>query len=186
MNRIGRYILNGLTVLSLLLCVTTVGLWVRSYFVFDAVNYVSWDFFYPARVTSLHGHFAFVTLDMQVQPDTRGWSYENKRANTNEISDFLLLTDFFKLTRNLRIGIFKWLSGEIRDGKTVGASVLVIPHATMTATFAVFPLTWLIKLIRTRRRARVRSGNCLECGYDLRATPDRCPECGTVPKRANA
>jgi len=62
-------------------------------------------------------------------------------------------------------------------------SLVYIPY-WLTIAFAILPgMQAFIKLRRRRQRVyRMSQGLCLTCGYDLRASPDRCPECGTVPR----
>jgi hypothetical protein len=61
------------------------------------------------------------------------------------------------------------------DGWSAGAPLWGIVVAS-----GAWPLTSLALVVRRwrRRRRPARSGLCPACGYDWRATPGRCPECG--------
>ena len=67
------------------------------------------------------------------------------------------------------------------SGKPASSWRLAVPFWFVVCATLVLPLVQFRRAWRRHRRW-VR-GHCLECGYDLRATPERCPECGTEAKR---
>ncbi len=80
--------------------------------------------------------------------------------------------------------------GIARAGKTPPARTLPLTGGAITIPlwvpmllFGAMPLWRLVNLPARRRRSRIAAGRCAACGYDLRATPDRCPECGALPEK---
>jgi hypothetical protein len=61
---------------------------------------------------------------------------------------------------------------------------IMIPALPICVLTAILPTIQLVK--RLRRKHRVDPTICSKCGYDLRATKDRCPECGTQTPTAIA
>ena len=70
-----------------------------------------------------------------------------------------------------RVGTTLWLA-DLRY------ALLAVPYWLLLLTAAT-PAT--IAIARARRaRSRATSGRCVACGYDLRESHDRCPECGAA------
>jgi hypothetical protein len=69
------------------------------------------------------------------------------------------------------------------SGNIISYYWIQFPHWFAAAVFGVFPFGRLSYLVVKRLRP-APEGLCLSCGYDLRATPNRCPECGMVPDKS--
>jgi hypothetical protein len=70
---------------------------------------------------------------------------------------------------------------DLRFSSIGGGWEIHLPYWLIALTAAALPGVWMARFLR-ERRLWLR-GRCGTCGYDLRATPDRCPECGTIPPR---
>jgi hypothetical protein len=84
-----------------------------------------------------------------------------------------------------RLGL-DWDIGEVREGGRPNGEYwsnrdifLCVPYWMLVLPTAA--LAWLVGRRSRLVRRRLRRGLCPACGYDLSATPQRCPECGLTP-----
>jgi hypothetical protein len=179
-----RILFNAATLLSLLLLVAIAALWIRSHWVEDRIDWRRRD-----GLRALHtapGHLV-LALDLAnwsgQPPDYYGVKYTSEAptpVETDILSMFVLSIgprDTFVTWNRAGFGWYLW-----RSASPGGASIarLVVPLWSLAVAGALLPVFWLGMKHHARVRRRRRSGLCPHCGYDLRATPERCPECGMV------
>ncbi len=75
---------------------------------------------------------------------------------------------------------FQFDSWRDDDGRVYRSWEVKFPYWPLVALTAACPAWVVARAVRTRRRRE--RGLCEQCGYDVRSTPDRCPECGTPVK----
>ncbi len=179
---IRRRLFTIVSVLSLLLWLATLALWVRSYWRAEIVHYVHQrdDTRRWFELQSLRGSFAITFergahIDPLVTPVPRLF-YTSHRPE--DVLDWRKVFEVYAKQANVSYAWFLGF-GFVVDESTPNRWVLLIsfPHWSIVLLTVVLP-TWFL-IARMRSRKRRRGGLCPKCGYDLRATPDRCPECGT-------
>ena len=150
MKRLRLWVFNTITATSLLLFVATCVLWARSY------------------------RIQFAELgDPPLLSDYRGSIMYQKVQSEWMLEDYSHSGLGFVARRGLESILYP-------DGTLATAIVttVAIPYWAIALLFSVMPTKYLI--VRVKRLRRERKNCCPMCGYDLRATSDRCPECGTT------
>jgi hypothetical protein len=202
MRRLPRILLNAATSLSLVLCVAAAGLWARS-----GVRHDTWSrgtvqvsgaywMFRRAELHSTGGRLILAEVDERHLPLRPGRPAPG--ATLRSLMDDQLPWAAAAAAAPPRL---EWSTGRdrlapplhghsSRQGSGAATSRVErtrwsVPYPALVAASAALPLAHLTaRLVRAgRARRRADSGLCPACGYDLRATPDRCPECGTIPGR---
>jgi hypothetical protein len=206
-RRLLHILLNAATVLSLMLCVVAVVLWVRSYRSIDLVTRasarlhraVSGGGLFLESLTLNRERGSWRDRSTKATRTTEDYAKWPGASSTGATRPWLwmvkpydratLLADAWgpDLHRALpemtvidlaRQRTFDNADGSLLTYRLIGRRVWV-PYWLVVAITGLLP-AWRT-FARHRRSRRSRLNLCASCGYDLRATPDRCPECGAVP-----
>jgi hypothetical protein len=157
MKRLDRWGFNGLVVISLVVCLAMAVLWVRGRSASDEVYINVRSHLLIAGSFPNHGDFIYYRAANYHGPLIRSFWGDKRVGPMPEFWEMRVNGNSFKLD-----AAAPWW-------------ILILFGLAM-------PVVGLARGV-SRLRA-TRKGMCPKCGYDLRATAERCSECGTVPPNA--
>jgi hypothetical protein len=176
--------------MSAVLCVAACVLWVRSYWAGDAVSVNLPQFGRPLADETLNVASGRGGLRVSVDWWAR-WELGVFLPSRSELHPEPIVHTTFKpfYPYALNQATFRRLGCEFSSRRetvsptSAGSGIVrelnvVLPFGLIAFGTAVLPLLWRRR--RSKLARRLRTGQCLSCGYDIRATPERCPECGAA------
>jgi hypothetical protein len=182
MRRLGRWLLNASTALSLLLCAATAGMWMRSYRTYDTLSLTDQNRQHIAVCSSLLGKLRY--RDASCVNGFRGhdgWAFESLPAYPRWGWEHEQPT----LRRWSVLGV-TYFSGTWTPVVPL-TRTLVVPFGWVVAVTLLLPLGRVSVIVRRRwRRHMERRNLCTACSYDLIGNVSGvCPECGTAIVKGN-
>jgi hypothetical protein len=206
MRGVSRWLVRVCVAMSLVMFAATVVLWVRSYWVRDTIRrFEKWSVVDADGSLYLHNRLkalessegrwsAQVWRDAQPSHDSPADAAKLTMSWTEVWHDSVEFPSrapplIGQQSRWNRRGFFaEHHYGTLHDGEpvppsspwtqSIGRRLIGTPYWFPAALFALPPTVWV--LVRLRRRGKKGRGFCAKCGYDLRATPERCPECAVA------
>src|SRR5205814_2367741 len=173
MRRLFLILLNIATAASMLFAAGTVAMWIRNAWKGDTFG---WHH-PPSLISATFDHGELTLMSFRLPPSRReppsGFYHEESPIG------------FYGWEPPLG---FSYGRGAIPvPGGKADLRWLTLPYWAIFASSAILPFIAARKRWRSRqRRLRTIGARCPNCNYDLRATPDRCPECGAITKRQPA
>ena len=172
MNRLLRWAFNFAAAVSVVLLIAMVCLLARSREVSDAVFVNNGRFL--IGVYSRWGRIEFAVYDM--------------RGHRADFANFVRRAGWmhFREWANPNGGSFPRLRFDLPVRPNNPLTVITPDLAWVAVSFCVMLVWYARRRARSHMQARRRrNGLCTSCGYDLRASLDRCRECGAVPTVSN-
>lgn len=148
-----------LSAFSLFFCIAIVACWIDSYITYDEMRIRGSD----GRVYCIDSYWGAARLR----------TYVSSPADRNRFIPFHASQVPPELHDRLRATTKgQWL-GFGRDHQFDSP---IVPHWFPALLSAILPALWMRASVR--RRTRKKWGLCIHCGYDIRFSANRCPECG--------